>query len=213
MQCLQECAGSPRPVQGVWQDWAGSGRRSQPPSLRAQLGTGSKVKQESNFKDSGSSEGRLSSQGELGLTVGHRGRGVLLGLATPIPAPRDLPPKSCPTPTAAPPAPIHRAHQGRREAAAPSSSSGGSGSQSLGSRKRESGSDRGARGGEQGAGRGSRGRGRGHAWKGGAGGCRQEPGGQEHEERGGRRLQGHRGGAWAGPGRAPPLGPPGPSRA
>ena len=203
MQCLQECAGSPRPVQGVWQDWAGSGRRSQPPSLRAQLGTGSKVKQESNFKDSGSSEGRLSSQGELGLTVGHRGRGVLLGLATPIPAPRDLPLKSCPTPTPAPPAPIHRAHQGRREAAAPSSSSGGSGSQSLGSRKRESGSDRGARGGEQGAGGGSRGRGRGHAWKGGAGGCRQEPGGQEHEERAGPKTPGAPGrglgGAWASP--------------
>ena len=92
VQCLQECAGSPMPVQGVWQDWAVSGRRSQPQSLRAQLGMGSKVRQESNFKDSGSSEGRLSSQGELGLTVGHRGGGMLLGLATPIPAPRDLPP-------------------------------------------------------------------------------------------------------------------------
>lgn len=169
---------------------------AEPPSS---LGTGSKVKQESNFKDSGSSAGRLSSQGELGLTVGRRGGEVLLRLATPIPAPRDLPPKSRPTPPPAPPAPsialtrdAERLQHRPRVAPDPSLWEAGSGNQEV-TEEQEAGG--------QGAGRGSRGRGRGHAWKGGAGGCRLEPGGQEHEESG-RRLQGHWGGPWASP--APP---------
>lgn len=176
---------------------------AEPPSS---LGTGSEVKQESNFKDSGSSAGRLSSQGELGLTVGRRRGEVLLGLATPIPAPGDLPPKSRPTPPPAPPAPsialtrdAERLQHRPRVAPDPSLWEAGSGNQEV-TEEQEAG-----------------GRGRGGAHGGGAevtrGRAGLEAAGRSLVARSTRRAGEDSRGTGAGPGRAPPLRTSGPSTA